>query len=247
LNKIDCLIELFQMKNIDYKFLKSKGDFLNDYDRLFSTVKKIKCDFIYCSIEDTKNEPSSFFPANKYLKILYSLICQDDVKINEIKQYSRCKNPSANSLLRLNTLTREELFSHNNNEKFMVFLESVNKKMASVNAKDNLTLLYVSLLIWNEYLIAKTDCVPLTSSVYVTSVICNLVLLVLKKALVLYKDLNYKSTVISREIDLLHSDMVYYVLVKIRDDKSMLGKVEEMVNIFRKFCFKINIITFLIF
>lgn len=229
MNKIDCLIELFQMKNVDYKFLKPKGDFLNDYDRLFSTVNKIKCDFIYCSIEDTKNEPSSFFPANKYLKILYSLICQNDVKINEIKQYSRCKNPSTSSLLRLNTITREEIFSHNNNEKFMVFLESVNKKMASINARDNLTLLYVSLLIWDEYLMTKVDSVPLTSSMYVCSVIYNLVLLVLKKALALFKDSSYKSTIISREIDLLYSDMVYYVLAKIREEKSMLDKVEEMV------------------
>lgn len=219
------------MKNTSYKFLTPKGnDFINDYDRIYSTISKIQCDFIYCGIEDFKNEISSFYPANKYLKIFYSIICQNETKINEIKQYSRCKNPSKNTtLLRLNKFSREELLSHNNNEKFMAFLHSVNIKMNSINAKDNLTLFYVSLLIWNEYIMTKVENGLKMASVYVTSVIYNFILLVLKKALTLFKDPNYKSTVISREIDLLQSDMVYYVLVKIREDKHLLDKVEEMV------------------
>jgi len=222
------------MKNASYKFLAPKGDdFINDYDRLFSTISKLKCDLINCTVEDFCNEASAFYPASKYLKILYACICQCHPHIERIDQYSRCKNPTPKSLLRLSTYTREQLLlSHNNNEKFVAFLGQLNTKMTSINSKDNLTLFYVSLLIWDEYLMTKVD----ASRLYVSSIVNNYVLIVIKKALTLHNDPSHKSTVISRDIDLLQSDMVYYVLLKIREDAKMLSIVERMVNAYDQVC-----------
>ncbi len=114
----------------------------------------------------------------------------------------------------------------------MAFLGQLNTKMTSINSKDNLTLFYVSLLIWNEYLMTKVD----ASRLYVSSIVNNYVLIVIKKALTLHNDPSHKSTVISRDIDLLQSDIVYYVLLKIREDAKMLSIVERMVNAYDQVC-----------
>jgi len=216
---------------LKYLSFDKKSETLNsnanafDYTRFFYTIRQNEFNLIYCLIEDFDKEPSAFFPAHKLLKTIYSVICQNYEKINQIKQYSRCKNPSKSSnLLRESTYTRENLTSVKNSEKLLNILHSFNK------ANDNLTLFFLSLHIWNEYLVTKIEKGPHFSCVYVKSIIYNFILLAVKEALTFVNDPSFKSTVISREIDSLQSDMVHFVLASIKGNEHLLGQVVEMVN-----------------
>ena len=240
MQKIDDLIELFELKETDYKLLTARGhnDFINDFDRLFSTITKIQCNFVACQIEDFKNESSAFYPAREYLKIIYSCICQDEVgtHYDKIQQFTRLKNPSSNNLIQMHSFTRENLLSYNNNEKYLAFLSELDLKLTTTqNIKDNLTLFFVTMLIWNEWMTTK-GLDAMQSSMYTESIICNCVLIIIKKALDRKNEKDDKQTSMESQISLTYADMVNYVAKKLNENEHDMRAVVDMVKTYEDVC-----------
>ena len=69
LKKIDKLIELFEMKNTEYKFTDSING-INDFTRLFETIKSLNCFHINCLVEDC-DQDSVFQPSIDFLHSIY--------------------------------------------------------------------------------------------------------------------------------------------------------------------------------
>ena len=230
------------MKNTNYKTLSATGhnDFINDFDRMFATVRNLSCNFINCMIEDFRNEASAFFPAKDYLKILYATICQEtpNHKFEKIDQYTRCKNPTSASLIKMHSYNCEDLASHNNNDKYMAFLFEANKKLSSANLRDDMSLLYIAMLLWNEWISTK-DVDLASKKVYPNAVIYNLVLLLCKNALnsLKQKAIAHENT---NENALAHSGMLNYIAESIQGSSEIKQNVTKMVEAYDEICREIQ-------
>ena len=188
-------------------------------------------------VEDYKNEASSFFPAKDYLKMLYATICQESTKKTlTIDQYLRCKNPTSSNLVKKHSYKSEDLLSHNNNDKYMAFLYQLNHKINSANIKDNLTLFYIALLIWDEWLVSKTD----KAVLYRKAIIYNFVLLVCKNALSTLKHKTKTGDLACSLNDLSDTAMIDYALISIADCEESRQEISKMVQAYDDICNEIH-------
>ncbi|RNA40595.1 asteroid 1 -like protein [Brachionus plicatilis] len=73
LKKIDQLIELFEMKNSEYKFAEClvSSSKIGDFDRLFLTIKSLNCFFINCLVENCQ-EDSAYQPSIDFIHCIYA-------------------------------------------------------------------------------------------------------------------------------------------------------------------------------
>jgi hypothetical protein len=148
--KIDMLIELFEMRNSGFGFVRPLfGDAMrvDDFDRVFLVLKHLKCVFFGCQIEDCANEGSTFEPAVELWRSIYLLVrerCVADAQsFDNVQEFVRAERPVKGSLVNSRlvdlTLPRKEHAS-----RYLVYLKSH-------VADDQFSLLFISLIVWQGW------------------------------------------------------------------------------------------------
>lgn len=186
LKKIDQLIELFEMKNTNYTFLNSfnpKTD-LDDFDRIFATVKSLNSYFLNCYVEDCSNEESIFQPAIEFIRLIYSsLMLKSEPKFSQVDEYVRIKEPKEKCLLDFSLITADLINKSTQENKYLNFLLSIKKKMSSLEVKDSLSLFFVTSLAWENWIekkLIKYKETNLQQKDFFESILLNFIIITLK-------------------------------------------------------------------
>lgn len=188
LKKIDQLIELFQMKNSNYQFAKSLvlNCKKNDFDRIFLTITNLNCFFINCLVENYQ-EDSVFQPSIDFIRCIYAvLFTKCKVKFSQIDEFVRTQDPTNQSLIDLCSISSDMFNKASNQNKCLNALKQIDQKMRQLKIRDNLTLLFFSLVLWENWLEKKivtfdkttsTTSTIVKSKTFLNAVITNFIII----------------------------------------------------------------------
>ncbi|CAF1031044.1 unnamed protein product [Brachionus calyciflorus] len=231
LKKIDKLIELFEMKNSDFNFFPSPHSnyLIDDFDRIFLTIKSLNCFHLNCLVEDCQ-ESSVFQPSIDFLHSIYAiLLAKSEKKFSQIDEFIRTKTPSKDSLVDVSPITADMFNKVLKENKSFSFLSEIEKRMKQFNIRDNLTILFISLVVWQNWLDkellklseSENKLQKLKSENFLDAIIINFSILSLKLNSNLNCNLN----------DLTQESMVKEVVDKYgKKDHDILGIYEKIIK-----------------
>ena len=142
LKSIDDLIAMFEFKNNRFELTDSIQP--TDFDRFILSVKDLKTCYLYSGVEDcTENNIFKLCQDNHILEQIY--FCLN----NQIVEYSRdiIKTDYAKNIIKKYIFNAKD-FQANNSALSYLSTHNLNNS----NEKDDLTLFYVSLAIWYQWL-----------------------------------------------------------------------------------------------
>jgi hypothetical protein len=171
------------MKNTNYDIINPSGcdQIINDFDRMFATINTVNTSFVNCLVEDFKNQKSAFLPAIELLQIVYAFIWdKSNQRFRKVNEFIRVKDPKPALALEIKTRNYEDFNAHRDNNRYFSFLTDASEKIGSINLNDSLTLLFVTMIIWEEWLASKH---LVNSEDYVNAVLTNFMLVTIKLAL----------------------------------------------------------------
>lgn len=157
LKKIDQLIELFEMKNSQYRFAKSliSSSKIDDFDRIFLTITNLNSFFISCLVENYQ-EDSVFQPSIDFIHCIYGILfSKSNVKFSQIDEFVRTQGPTNQSLIDLCPITSFMFNKACEENKCLNVLNQIEQRTRQFKIKDNLTLLFFSLAVWENWLERK--------------------------------------------------------------------------------------------
>lgn len=170
LAKIDELIELFKMKNHEYKFLTPINGKLSEFDRLFATLRQTLSNFLPCMVEDYANaaESCAFEAADEPIRAVYASLrhrFHDAIMTRAdktLREYRRTRGPICRDgqLIELNMFDVNDEAALNELKAFRKCFEYLREteKIATLDScQDDFTLLIVSLIYWEKWLGTKLE------------------------------------------------------------------------------------------
>jgi hypothetical protein len=232
LKKIDELIELFEMTNTNYDIISpsSCDQIINDFDRMFATINTVNANFVNCIVEDFKNEKSAFLPAIDLMQIVYAFIWdKSNQRFRKVNEFIRLKEPSLALAVEIRSRNYEDFNAHRNNNRYFSFLSDASEKVGSINLNDSLTLLFVSMIIWEEWLTSK----HLLSSTeeHVNAILTNFLVITIKLAL-RNKSMDLENV---KQKDLNQDIFVKFLDSKIKNNKAYENSLNDIVNTYDEF------------
>jgi hypothetical protein len=170
LKKIDELIDLFEMKETNYRMIEPTvpRSRIDDFDRIFLTLRNINSVYLSCLIEDYKNQESAFLPALSYLRFLYSSILNylPNQPTKNIIELKRCRAPSGKNLVESESIEINYLKSlDSGSDPVIQYLIN--------SSNNNLALLYATILIWENWLESNYKMTLLNRRDFVKGVLLN--------------------------------------------------------------------------
>jgi hypothetical protein len=168
--KIDDLLALFKFKNDCYKFFDS--DSIDDFDRFIISTRDLKICYLSCYVEDCNEK--SIYQICKDTPILRGIY--SDLSDSSVLEFSRLPITTSGRLLESIKYTSSKI-----DNLALNLLAELNEK--NLKKDDDLSLLYVSLAIWYDWLTRNkynNETTNISADMFLDSIIYNWIILMSK-------------------------------------------------------------------